>query len=60
MPVFINEVVFRGDVQRAPEAIEGRDAARPRGPAEREALIAEVTRAVLEHLERELDRTGER
>jgi len=60
MPVFINEVVFRGDVQRTRETGGGADAAAGASPVEREALIAEVTRAVIDYLERELDRVGER
>lgn len=60
MPVFINEVVFRGDVQQAREPAEGADAAMAASPAQREALIAEVTQAVIDYLERELDRVGER
>jgi phenylpyruvate tautomerase PptA (4-oxalocrotonate tautomerase family) len=60
MPVFINEVVFRGDVQRAQEPREAGASAAAPDPAMREALIAEVTQAVIDHLERELDRIGER
>ena len=61
MPVFINEVVFRGDVQRAGDA----PAAAPGGgtgfdPATRQQLIDDVTQAVLDYLEREMDRIGER
>jgi phenylpyruvate tautomerase PptA (4-oxalocrotonate tautomerase family) len=59
MPVFINEVVFRGDLQRAPQAGESAGAA-TLDAAQREALIAEVTQAVIDYLERELDRIGER
>jgi hypothetical protein len=61
MPVFINEVVFRGDVQRAgdkPDPAPGVNAGS--GPAARQQLIDEVTRAVLDYLEREMDRIGER
>jgi hypothetical protein len=61
MPVFINEVVFRGDLQGSRET---RDAAPGGGnagdPAGRQALIDEVTQAVLDYLERELERMGER
>jgi len=60
MPVFINEVVFRGDVQRADQSGEGTGTAAITSPALREALIAEVTQAVIDYLERELDRVGER
>lgn len=61
MPVFINEVVFRADLQRARGTS---DAAPGSGnaddPAGRQALIDEVTRAVLDYLEREMERMGER
>ncbi len=60
MPVFINEVVIRGTVD-APRAA----APAPTVPAadlaaERAALVAAVTEAVLARLERELDRLAER
>ena len=61
MPVFINEVVFRGEIQRdteAPSAAPVAGAAMD-GNA-RAALIAEVAQAVIDRLERELDRVGER
>ena len=63
MPVFINEVVFRGEIQRAGEpgqraAAEGQPAADDL--AARARLVAEVTQAVIDQLERELDRIGER
>jgi len=58
VPVFINEVVFRGDVQRRREP--GEDDRGATSYADRDALIAEVTEAVIDYLERELDRTGER
>ncbi len=60
MPVFINEVVFRGDVQRAQEPGDAATSAPAADPAKRESLIAEVTQAVIDYLERELDRIGER
>ncbi len=60
MPVFINEVVFRGDVQRAREPGDAAASAAAADPAKREALIAEVTQAVIDYLERELDRVGDR
>ena len=60
MPVFINEVVFRADVRREGDATrEPADAPRDTAPG-RDALVAEVTQAVIDHLERELDRIGER
>lgn len=63
MPVFINEVVFRAEVGRAPAERSGDEpaAARPaERQAERQALVDEVTQAVVDLLERELDRIGER
>jgi phenylpyruvate tautomerase PptA (4-oxalocrotonate tautomerase family) len=57
MPVFINEVVIRTSVDRA----EGQGAATAAPvPPDKEALVAEVTRALMDYLERELDRIGER
>ncbi|MBI1181876.1 MAG: hypothetical protein GC201_15120 [Alphaproteobacteria bacterium] len=61
MPVFINEVVIRASVEPA----AGRSSAPPGQPAgdepvDRKALIAEVKQAVMDYLERELDRIGER
>jgi Family of unknown function (DUF5908) len=63
MPVFINEVVFRGEVQRPAEPGQrapagGQPAADD--PAGRARLVAEVTQAVIDQLERELDRIHER
>ncbi len=59
MPVFINKVVFRGDIQPGP-AVGDKPAAAASGAAEdsaaQAALIEAVTRAVLDHLERERDR----
>ncbi len=60
MPVFINEVVFRGDVRSAQGPGDAAPGAPAAEPANREALIAEVTQAVIDYLERELDRVGER
>jgi len=59
MPVFINEVVIRTSVPRA----EGQGAAAAAPAAampDKEALVAEVTRALMDYLERQLDRVGER
>jgi len=58
MPVFINEVVFRAEVRPSAEAPE--PGAAPADPRQRQALVDEVTQAVLDHLERELERIGER
>jgi phenylpyruvate tautomerase PptA (4-oxalocrotonate tautomerase family) len=59
MPVFINEVVIRTSVQQT-----DRPAAATAGPAvtapDKDALVAEVTQAVIDYLERGLDRMGER
>ncbi len=60
MPVFINEVVFRGDIQGDGNQRDAADGNVNADSARHEALIAEVTQAVLDHLERGLDRTGER
>lgn len=59
MPVFINEVVVRGEVSDAhrPGAAPSAWAA---GAVDREALIAAITQAVLEQLERERERAMER
>lgn len=59
MPVFINEVVIRTSVPRA----EGQSAATAAPAAampDKEALVAEVTRQLMDYLERQLDRVGER
>ena len=61
MPVFINEVVFKSDLQKttvAPETAAAADATNT--PADRAGLIAEVTQAVMDKLEREFERMGER
>lgn len=60
MPVFINEVVIRSNVDRPGMATAGQPGSAAGTAVDREALVAEVTRAVLDHLERELDRIGER
>ncbi|MCY1268264.1 hypothetical protein D9M68_211940 [compost metagenome] len=59
MPVFINEVVVRGTVDRPSAQAPGEQPAQA-APVDREELVAEVTRRVIEQLERELDRIGER
>jgi Family of unknown function (DUF5908) len=60
MPVFIDEVVFKGQVGPG-AATQGGAPPEPAGAdAGRDALIAEVTQAVIEHLERALERIGER
>jgi hypothetical protein len=63
MPIFIDELVFRGEVVPSPR---GTDSGNPQGAgadgaaADRQALMAEVTQAVIDHLERALERVGER
>lgn len=63
MPIFIDELVFRGEV--VPSNTGGGTERRGGvgievGGAERQALVAEVTETVIEHLERALERVGER
>jgi hypothetical protein len=57
MPVFVNEVVVRGTLREGAEEPAGAPEA---DPAARERLVAEVTRAVIARLEREMDRAAER
>ncbi len=63
MPIFIDELVFRGEVL-PPGPGGGSDQQGGGGgetsAAERQAMIAEVTETVIEHLERALERVGER
>jgi hypothetical protein len=59
MPVFINEVVIRANVER-PRGTEAQTPAQPAAGPDRAALAAEIRRAVMDYLERELDRIGER
>jgi len=58
MPVFINEVVIRATVDRPPAG--ARAPLQTAEPVDRAALVAEVKQAVMDYLERELDRIGER
>ena len=60
MPVFINEVVFRGDVKRPQAKADSSAPATEAAPADRAALVAEVMQQVMDQLERERDRIGER
>lgn len=61
MPVFINEVVFRSDIQKTALAPETSSAPISKeNPEERARLIADITQAVLDKLEREFERMGER
>ncbi|MGE0665180.1 MAG: DUF5908 family protein [Sphingomonadales bacterium] len=59
MPVFINEVVIRANVQRADASAQG-GAAPAAEPVDRAALVADVKEALMAYLERQLDRIGER
>ena len=60
MPVFINEVVVRASV-REPSGAASRAADGPAAETvDRSELIAAVLQAVLDQLERERDRIGER
>jgi hypothetical protein len=58
MPVFINEVVIRASVERPPAG--SRSPMPTAEPVNRDVLVAEVKQAVMDYLERELDRSGER
>ena len=60
MPVFINEVVIRANVERAGQPAGAGGAAPAADLPDKRALVAEVTQAVINYLERELDRVGER
>ena len=62
MPIFIDELVFRGEVvpSIAPAAGGPQGDANIEAGADRQAMIAEVTETVIEHLERALERIGER
>ena len=67
MPIFIDEVVFRGEVVGGGASAAGGDpgagptaAATAATGADREALVAEITQEVIDHLERALERIGER
>lgn len=60
MPVFINEVVFRGDVKRPQAKLDSSAPATGAEPVDRDALVAEVMQQVIDQLERERDRIGER
>ncbi len=58
MPVFIDEIVFRGEIRPAGSAPAA--AAGPAAAADRDGLVAEVAQAVIDHLERALERSEER
>lgn len=61
MPVFINEVVVRGEIlEETPSRGTPSPSLPPDEPAARAGLISEITEAVIEQLERQLDRMEER
>ena len=61
MPIFIDEIIIRGEVSPSPAGGSSeRMAGAGAGPADRQSLVNEVTEAVIEHLERALERIGER
>lgn len=63
MPIFIDEVVIRGEIMPAGVVGTGTDAGAGSTDAprvERQQLVAEVTQGVIDHLERALERVGER
>jgi hypothetical protein len=60
MPVFINEVVVRGEIPGEARRPEPGAATTTEDPGQRARLIAEVTQAVVDRLEYELDRRSER
>jgi hypothetical protein len=61
MPIFIDEVIFRGEVTSgAASAAPAQGGVNAAGSSDRDALVSEVTQAVIDHLERALERSGER
>ena len=63
MPIFIDEVVIRGEIVPAGVVAPGTDvgAGSTNAPGvDRQELVAEITQAVIDHLERALERVGER
>jgi hypothetical protein len=61
MPIFIDEIIIRGEVSPSPVGSSSDQvAAAETGGADRQLLVSEVTEAVIEHLERVLERIGER
>ena len=63
MPIFIDEVVIRGEIVPAGGAAPGTEAGAGSADApgvDRQELVAEITQAVIDHLERALERVGER
>ena len=60
MPVFIDEIVFRGEIRAAGAASGAAAPAASGAAANRDSLVAEVAQAVIDHLERALERIEER
>lgn len=61
MPIFIDELVFRGEVVPTQTGAGTKtEAGDSIAAADRQALVAEVTQTVIDHLERALERVGER
>lgn len=62
MPIFIDEIVIRAELSPGGAAAGAEAGAGPAaaGGAERRALADEVTQRVIDHLERALERIGER
>ena len=62
MPIFIDELVIRGEVSPSIPSGTGHPPGpgSDMGPTDRQALVVEVTEAVIDHLERALERIGER
>jgi hypothetical protein len=60
VPVFIDEIVFRGEIRPPAAASPAAPGAAQASGAERDALVSEVAQAVLDHLERTIERLEER
>jgi hypothetical protein len=61
MPIFIDEIIIRGEVSPSPVGSSSeRTGGTDTSGADRQSLVTEVTEAVIEHLERALERIGER
>jgi len=60
MPVFIDEIIIRGEVSPTPVGGSSDSGAQGGVAPDRQSLVNEVTEAVIEHLERALERVGER
>lgn len=60
MPVFINEVVIRANVNDAGRPATTAAGAPATAPIDLEELVAQVMQSIFDQLERERDRIGER